>query len=67
MPHGGELFITTKNITHKDIKKKPYTIKPGNYILFTIRDTGTGMDKHTQAKVFDPFFVLSRHMVAILM
>jgi len=56
MPHGGELFITTKNITHKDIKGKSYTIKPGNYILLTIRDTGIGMDKHTQAKVFDPFF-----------
>jgi len=53
---GGELFITTRNISHKDIKKKPYTIKPGNYILLTIRDTGTGMDKATQAKVFDPFF-----------
>ena len=56
MPHGGELFITTRNITRKDIKGKSYTIKPGNYILLTIRDTGTGMDKHTQAKVFDPFF-----------
>jgi len=56
MPHGGELFITTRNITHKDIKGKPYTIKPGNYILLTIRDTGIGMDKDTQAKVFDPFF-----------
>jgi len=53
---GGKLFITTRNISHKDIKKKPYTIKPGNYILLTIRDTGTGMDKATQAKVFDPFF-----------
>jgi len=56
MPHGGELFITTRNISHTDIKKKSYTIKPGNYILLTIRDTGTGMDKATQAKVFDPFF-----------
>lgn len=56
MVRGGELFITTRNITHKEIEKKPYTIKPGNYILLTIRDTGTGMDKATQEKVFDPFF-----------
>jgi len=56
MAEGGELFITTRNISHKDIKKKSYTIKPGNYILLTIRDTGIGMDKATQAKVFDPFF-----------
>jgi len=56
MVGGGELFITTRNIPHTAIEKKPYTIKPGNYILLTIRDTGTGMDNATQAKVFDPFF-----------
>jgi two-component system cell cycle sensor histidine kinase/response regulator CckA len=56
MPTGGELFITTQNITHTQITKKPYTIKPGNYILLTIKDTGIGMDKATQEKVFDPFF-----------
>jgi len=56
MPHGGELFITTRTIPHTQIEKKPYTIKPGNYILLTIKDTGIGMDKHTQEKVFDPFF-----------
>jgi len=52
----GELFITTRNISHTDIKKKSYATKPGNYILLTIRDTGTGMDKATQVKIFDPFF-----------
>jgi two-component system cell cycle sensor histidine kinase/response regulator CckA len=56
MPKGGELCITTRNIPHTQITGKSYTIKPGNYILLTIKDTGIGMDKHTQAKVFDPFF-----------
>jgi two-component system cell cycle sensor histidine kinase/response regulator CckA len=56
MPHGGELCITTRNIPHTEITGKSYTIKPGNYILLTIRDTGIGMDTATQAKVFDPFF-----------
>jgi two-component system cell cycle sensor histidine kinase/response regulator CckA len=56
MPMGGDLFIATHNITHTQITKKPYTIKPGTYILLTIRDTGIGMDKETQEKVFDPFF-----------
>jgi len=56
MPTGGYLYITTENIAHTQITKKPYTIKPGTYILLTIKDTGIGMDKHTQEKVFDPFF-----------
>jgi len=56
MPTGGDLFITTTNIAHTQITKKSYTIKPGTYILLTIKDTGIGMDKATQEKVFDPFF-----------
>jgi len=56
MPTGGDLVITTTNIAHTQIEKKPYTIKPGHYILLTIKDTGIGMDKATQEKVFDPFF-----------
>ena len=56
MAGGGELFISTRNILHTEIGKKPYTVKPGHYILVTIRDTGIGMDKATKEKVFDPFF-----------
>jgi len=56
MPQGGDLFVTTRNISHTEITGKSYTMKPGTYILLTIKDTGIGMDKHTQEKVFDPFF-----------
>jgi CheY-like chemotaxis protein len=56
MMGGGDLFITTQNITSKEMTKKSYTVKPGTYVLITIRDTGTGMDTATQAKIFDPFF-----------
>jgi CheY-like chemotaxis protein len=56
MPHGGDMFVTTRNIAHTEITGKSYIIKPGTYILLTIKDTGIGMDQHTQAKVFDPFF-----------
>lgn len=56
MPGGGELFLKTMNTNHEDIKGKPYTPKPGNYVLLTVRDTGVGMDAKTMERVFDPFF-----------
>ena len=31
-------------------------LTPGIYVLIEFRDTGSGMDRETQAKIFDPFF-----------
>ncbi len=56
MPGGGELFIRTKNVTHKDISSNLYDPVPGPYVLFSIRDTGIGMDKKILNRIFDPFF-----------
>jgi two-component system cell cycle sensor histidine kinase/response regulator CckA len=56
MPRGGDLFLRTTNLTHKDMGDKPYDVKPGDYVLLTVRDTGTGMDKKTMERLFDPFF-----------
>ena len=56
MPAGGDLFLETMNVTHKDITGKPSKVKPGDYVLLTLTDTGTGMDKKTIGRIFDPFF-----------
>ena len=34
----------------------PATLAPGDWIELTVEDTGTGMDRATQARVFEPFF-----------
>ena len=56
MPLGGDLFLKTSNISSHQIRGKIYQPKPGNYVLLTVTDTGTGMDARTLERIFDPFF-----------
>jgi PAS domain S-box-containing protein len=56
MPGGGDLFLKTRNITHKELNSKPYNVKPGRYVSLTVTDTGVGMDKETMEHIFEPFF-----------
>jgi two-component system, cell cycle sensor histidine kinase and response regulator CckA len=56
MPTGGELFLRTKNGTDEEMTGRPYDVKPGNYVLVTVRDTGVGMDEKTMDHIFEPFF-----------
>jgi len=57
MPGGGKLAIETENIFVDENHRRAQTfIRPGNYVLLTVRDTGLGMDKETQSRIFEPFF-----------
>ena len=47
MPFGGGLFLKTANVTHADLGDKHYHIKPGNYVLLVVQDTGHGMNQET--------------------
>jgi len=56
MPDGGELFVKTMNISHRQIRKRNYKIKTGEYIMLVIADTGTGMEQKVRRRIFEPFF-----------
>ncbi|MBI5665008.1 MAG: PAS domain S-box protein [Nitrospirae bacterium] len=57
MPEGGTLSIEAEQVSvdHENIKPSEYGT-PGEYALITVSDTGTGMDKETLRKIYDPFF-----------
>jgi PAS domain S-box-containing protein len=60
MPDGGEIYLKTKNVTHRDIKSHLYEPSPGKYIRITVSDEGVGIDKEIQHRIFDPFFTTKK-------
>jgi len=58
MPEGGDLYIQTQNVTLGADKRKPYVIHPGPYVKIDVSDTGVGMDRSVQKRIFDPFFTI---------
>lgn len=58
MPEGGRLTIETSNADlHEEYPQlHPGGLKPGKYVMLSVRDTGMGMSAETQAHIFEPFF-----------
>lgn len=57
MPSGGKLIIQTENVvveapqeTHRG------KLDAGEYVVLSITDNGSGIDKELQKRIFDPFF-----------
>ncbi len=57
MPSGGRLSIGTRNV-HVDtgLLTRNTDIRPGDYTVLSIADTGCGMDETTKSHLFEPFF-----------
>lgn len=56
MPTGGEIRLKTRNVGYEEIIGSLYQPEPGNYVMLTVTDTGTGMDKEVLDHIFEPFF-----------
>jgi PAS domain S-box-containing protein len=57
MPTGGKLTIQTQSIELDEAHRGGQNfIRPGQYVMLSVSDTGLGMDKETQSRIFEPFF-----------
>ena len=56
MPGGGDLLIETRNVDRDDRHGEPLGLDHGRYVMFSITDTGVGMDENTRGRIFEPFF-----------
>jgi signal transduction histidine kinase/ActR/RegA family two-component response regulator len=57
LPEGGKIVIRTENIWIDEHYFKTYGYgRPGKFVCFSVKDTGTGMDSTTISRIFEPFF-----------
>ncbi len=57
MPHGGSLTISTSNCWAGELGLAGHVhAEPGEYVMMTVTDTGTGMDAEVMQHMFEPFF-----------
>jgi PAS domain S-box-containing protein len=53
MPAGGRVTIRTANISRRDA---PPDLRPGDYVLISVADSGEGMTEEVLSKAVEPFF-----------
>jgi two-component system cell cycle sensor histidine kinase/response regulator CckA len=60
MPGGGKITIATGTVTLTEWTDPAWDIKPGDYGILAVTDTGVGMDDAVLSHIFEPFFTTKK-------
>jgi len=56
MPDGGKLSVVTTNVELENSSFHDQPMKEGRYVMLAVTDTGHGMTRETQRRLFEPFY-----------
>jgi predicted ATPase/signal transduction histidine kinase/ActR/RegA family two-component response regulator len=56
-PPGSKVWVSTRGETLSEPRPaQPQAVRPGEWVVLEVSDTGSGMDRRTIAHIFEPFF-----------
>jgi len=56
MPKGGKIILSAENVKVESGVATFHNVAPGNYVILSVADSGTGIPPEIIDKIFDPFF-----------
>jgi CheY-like chemotaxis protein len=56
MPGGGDLTLETRNRTLADPLPGSADMKPGDYVVLSVSDTGQSLSPEDRSRIFEPFY-----------
>ena len=60
MPDGGSILIETAEVELEDSPFHEEHVEAGTYAMLAVTDTGTGMSRETQKRLFEPFYTTKK-------